>query len=138
MDNIDKLSWRYMKQGLFIIVGLFLVALLMVRMLYLDEKILTSLIICAIYALVIEIAEAKIWGRIAKRSPENLPNFFMAVSGFRMLSALILMFVYYLVAGRNAMLVFFLVFAVFYMAILVHHTCFFPKNMNVTNRKSDK
>jgi hypothetical protein len=35
------------------------------------------------------------------------------------------MFVYYLVVGRDAMLPFFLVFAVFYIAQLIHHSYFF-------------
>jgi hypothetical protein len=66
-----------------------------------------------------------IWARIAKRSPENLPTFFMGVSGFRMLLGIGVMFVYYLVADRNTMFLFFLIFAVFYVVLLVHHATFF-------------
>ncbi|MDY6206396.1 MAG: hypothetical protein SPI30_06600 [Prevotella sp.] len=139
MTDIDKLSRRYMKQGVMIVAVLFLITWFAVGQLFPKENILTPLLVCTVYALVFELAEGKIWARIAKHSPDNLPNFFMAVSVFRMLSTLILMFVYYLVAGRSEMIVFIVLFAVFYIAQLAHHICFFPrKNINVTNIKSDK
>jgi hypothetical protein len=47
-----------------------------------------------------------------------------------LLLALAVMFVYYLVAGRSAMLVFFLVFMVFYVVSLAHHTIFFARVSN--------
>ena len=40
------------------------------------------------------------------------------------------MFVYYLIAGREAMLPFFLVFMVFYVLLLIHQSVFFAKVSN--------
>ena len=47
-----------------------------------------------------------------------------------MLLALAVMFVYYLVNGRDAMLVFFLVFMAFYLVSLIHHSVFFARVSN--------
>jgi hypothetical protein len=47
-----------------------------------------------------------------------------------MLMALAVMFVYYLVNGRDAMLVFFLVFMAFYLVSLIHHSVFFARVSN--------
>ena len=44
--------------------------------------------------------------------------------------ALAVMFVYYLVNGRDAMLVFFLVFMAFYLVSLIHHSVFFARVSN--------
>jgi hypothetical protein len=47
-----------------------------------------------------------------------------------MLLALATMFVYYLVVGRGAMLVFVLVFMAFYILSLAHHSVFFARVSN--------
>ncbi len=67
---------------------------------------------------------------MAERNPEGLTTFYTAVSGFRMLLALGVMMVCYLVVGRDAMTVFFLVFMSFYVMLLVHHAVFFGKVSN--------
>jgi hypothetical protein len=46
------------------------------------------------------------------------------------LLALLVMFIYYLVYGRDSMLFFFMVFMVFYFASLAHHSIFFAKVSN--------
>lgn len=129
-QDIDHLSWQYRKQGLLIVGGLFLVALLVMNVL-LSNLPFTPLIVCAIYGMVFELVEGMVWAKVAKKSAENLPNFFMAVSGIRLFSALGLMLVYYLVADRMEMLHFLLTFAVFYMAIVAHHVAFFRKHTDI-------
>jgi len=91
---------------------------------------LTPAIISAIFALVMCWTIGLIWRRVAKRSPESLPTFFTAVSGFRLLLALAVMFVYYLVDTHDSMFRFFLVFMAFYIVSLVHHTIFFARVSN--------
>lgn len=130
MENIDKLCWKYMKQGVSFVAGFFLVGLFVIQVG--DFKsLLIPLVISAIYALIIEVADAQIWKCIAKRVPDSISNFFIGVSAFRMLSALAVLFIYYFICGRNAMLVFFLVFVVFYAIILIHHTAFFRNHTNI-------
>ena len=72
-----------------------------------------------------ECADALIWRRVAGTSPESLPSFYTAVSGFRMLLALAVMFVYWLVEGQESMKMFFFVFAAYYIMLLAHHSIFF-------------
>jgi len=132
--DIDHLSWQYRKQGLLIVGCLFLVALLVMNVL-LNNLFITPLIVCALYGMVFEIVEGIVWAKVAKKSADNLPNFFMAVSGVRFFSALALMLVYYLVANRMEMLHFLLIFAVFYMATVVHHVAFFRKHTDIQTDK---
>ena len=124
MADIDKLSWYYRKQSILLIAGLTLIAFIGIKVWFQNDS-LTPLIVSTVFSLIVENIDIMIWARIAKRSPENLPTFFMGVSGFRMLLGIGVMFVYYLVADRNTMFLFFLIFAVFYVVLLVHHTTFF-------------
>lgn len=124
MADIDKLSWYYRKQSILLIAGLTLISFIGMKVWFQNDS-LTPLIVSIVFSLIVENIDIMIWARIAKRSPENLPTFFMGVSGFRMLLGIGVMFVYYLVADRNTMFLFFLIFAMFYVVFLVHHTTFF-------------
>ena len=127
--DINKLSISYLRQELYLAIGLFLIALLVMRVWFLDD-LLTPTIIATVFTLVVSAAIGMIWRRIAKSSPESLPTFFTAVSGVRMLLALAVMFIYYLVFGRSAMLLFIVVFLVFYFVSLAHHSIFFARVSN--------
>ena len=127
--DINKLSVSYLRQELYLSVGLFLIALLVMRVWFVDG-LLTPAIIATVFTLVVSAVIALVWRRVAKRSPESLPTFFTAVSGFRLLLALAVMFVYYLVFGRSAMLLFFVVFIVYYFVSLAHHSIFFARVSN--------
>ena len=124
--DIDKQVWCYRKQSTLLIVALSLIAFIVMKVWYLNE-ILTPLIISVVFSLTVENVGIMIWKGMAKRSPESLPIFFMGVSGFRMLLGIVVMFIYYLVADSRTMLVFFCVFAAFYVTLLVHHTTFFAR-----------
>ena len=127
--NIDKLCMSYLRQELCLAVGLFLITLLVMQVWFVDGLLIPA-IVSVLFTLVVSGAIGLIWRRVAKRSPESLPTFFTAVSGFRMLLALAAMFVYYLVFGRSAMLLFFVVFMVFYFVSLAHHSIFFARVSN--------
>ena len=128
MQNIDRLSFSYIRQELLLAVGLFLITLLVMRVWYLD--LLAPAVVSVAFTLVLGLVVGLIWRRVAKGSPESLPTFFTAVSGFRLLLALAVMFVYYLAVGRDMMLPFFLVFMAFYVVSLAHHSIFFAKVSN--------
>lgn len=127
-QDINKLSKSYIKQGLYLTVGLTLITLLVMRVCFLD--LLTPAIVSAAFSLIVSLSIGLIWRRVAQRSPESLPTFFTAVSGFRLLLALAVMFVYYLVDNNDSMLRFFMVFMVFYVVSLVHHSIFFARVSN--------
>jgi len=100
---------------------------------WLLDRILTPLIVSVIFSVLVENIDILIWKRVARRSPESLPTFFMGVSGFRMLLGVIVIFIYYLIAEQETMLSFFLVFVIFYVTLLIHHTLFFVRiNKNFT------
>ena len=128
--NIDYLSWNYRKQGIGLVGALFLMGLLLINLLHL-ENILTAFITSTVYGLIIEFADGLVWGKVARKAADNLTNFFMGVSIVRILSALLRILIYYMIAGRAAMFDFLVVFACFYLAIILHHTLFFRKHADV-------
>ena len=118
-----------MRQQLYLTAAIFLIILMLMQVWYLNS-LLWPAVISAAFTLVVAGVIGMVWARVAKQAPESLPTFFTAVSGFRLLLALAVMFVYYLVCGRDSMLSFFLVFMVFYFASLGHHSIFFAKVSN--------
>ena len=128
MDKIRKMSINYMRQGLYISAALFLLTLLVMQVWFLD--LLTPAIVSVSFTLLVCITIGVVWTYVAKNSPDSLPTFFTAVSGFRLLLALAVMFVYYLLDSNDTMLRFFIVFMVFYVASLAHHTVFFARVSN--------
>lgn len=129
LGNIDKLSWEYIRHQLMLTVVLTSLGLI-VRHVWLLDSLLWPLVVSAVFTIVVSSVCGKVWRRIAKQSPDSLPTFYTASSGFRLLLGLAVMFVYYLVAGRPAMLVFVLVFMAFYIVSLLHHSVFFARVMN--------
>lgn len=127
--DIDKTSKQYARQVLFLTVALFLISLLVMQVWFLDE-VFTPALVGTAFTLVVGTVIAWVWRRVAKLSPDSLPTFFTAVSSFRLLLALAVMFVYYLVHEGDSMLTFFLVFIVFYVVSLVHHSVFFARVSN--------
>ena len=127
--DINRLSKLYTAQGVTLTIILLLIGLIVIRLWQMDG-LMNSLTIGTCYMLSIVIAEAVGWQWVATSHSDSLPTFFTAVSGFRLLLALATMFVYYLIAGQGAMLNFFLVFMIFYVVQLVHHSVFFAKVSN--------
>ncbi len=134
IEGAGRLSRSYFRQSVWLTAGMFLAGLFLANVFRFDVM-LTPLIVSAVFSLAVDTADAAVWRRVAERSPESLTTFYTAVSGFRMLLALVTMLVYYLVAGSDAMLVFFLVFMAFYVMLLIHHTAFFAK---VSDTRVDK
>ena len=127
IEHVDRLSRTYAKQELWLTAGIFLLVLGVMSVSNI-EGLLVPAIVGAVFSLVVSTAEALIWRRVAK--PDNLPTFYTAASGFRLLLALATMFVYYLVKGRDAMLVFFIVFMIFYLVLLAHTSVYFARLSN--------
>ena len=129
VKNIDILSRKYRRQQLLLSVVLYSLGLIIDRVWFLD-RLIYPLVVSVVFTLVVSYVSGVVWLRVAKQAPDNLPTFYTASSGFRLLLGLAVMFVYYLVAGRPAMLVFVLVFMAFYIVSLVHHSVFFARVMN--------
>ena len=138
MADIDKLCGRYIAWSVCLIILLSFLGLFVGLFLQIDG--MTSyLAVGAGFSLVVEVADAKVWRRVAKKSPDSLTTFYTAVSGFRMLLALATMLVCYIIVGRDAIMPYILVLLVFYFAMLAHHSIFFSRlsnggKLNINNK----
>ena len=122
--NIQSASKRYIQQAVQIVFALFLLELLILQILG-AGLLLTPVLVSMCFALIVELSDAFIWKRLENKTEETKATFFMAVSGFRFLLALLMLFVYYFMSDRSGMIAFILLFAPYYLAVLVHHSIFF-------------
>ena len=131
--NIDKTCARYICSGT-IYIALLCGAACYVTMLIADAivraTVISSSSVSAAFFFIFVVTEGLVWRKVAKSHPDSLPTFFTATSGFRLLLSLAVMLGYYIACGRESMLTFFLVFAVFYVVLLLHHTIFFARVSN--------
>ena len=125
--RVGKQKWRFICQSL-ITLALLAIGVYGVAELWLGYAVALPLLVSSVVFLIIEMADILVWSRVAIKSPDSLPTFFLGVSGFRMLLCVLVFFVYYLVVERQAMLLFLCVFALFYLAMLVHHATFFSND----------
>lgn len=122
--QVGKQKRRFICQSL-ITLALLAIGVYGVAELWLGYAVALPLLVSSVVFLIIETADILVWSRVAIKSPDSLPTFFLGVSGFRMLLCVLVFFVYYFVVERQAMLLFLCVFALFYAAMLVHHATFF-------------
>ena len=95
--------------------------------------------VSAVFSIVVESADALVWRKVAKTSPDRLTTVYTAVSGFRMLLALATMFVCYIIVGRDAVAPYIVVMLVYYFVLLAHHSIFFSRlsnggKLNINNK----
>ena len=88
------------------------------------------LVVSVVFVLAVEVADIFIWRWVAVRHADSLPTFFTAVSGFRMLLAIFTMVGCWAAVGREAMAPYCVVFMVFYLVVLLHHSLFFARVSN--------
>ena len=122
--NIQSASKRYIQQAVQIVFALFLLELLILQILG-AGLLLTPVLVSMCFTLIVELSDAFIWKRLENKTEETKATFFMAVSGFRFLLSLLMLFVYYFMSDRSGMIAFILLFAPYYLAVLVHHSIFF-------------
>lgn len=129
--EIDKqlASKRYIRQTVQIVFALFSLELLVLQLVG-SELLLTPILVSVGFALLVESGDALLWKRLESKEDESKATFFMAVSGFRFLLALLVLFIYYLNTDRGRMAAFLLLFAPFYLAVLAHHSVFFSHLRN--------
>ena len=128
-EEINGICRRYIIQSLCLVAVLTLIATLLTKLTNIDGLMTPSYVALG-YAVVVECADALIWGKVKQADADALPTFYTAVSGFRMLLALATLVVCYLVVGRDAMREYCLVFVCYYMAIVAHHSIFFTRISN--------
>ena len=138
MADIDRLCSKYIVWSMIIVV-LLTVAAFLVEKTGLASALMYPVAVSAVFSIVVESADALVWRRVAKKSPDSLTTFYTAVSGFRMLLALATMFVCYIMVGRDAVAPYIVVMLVYYFVLLAHHSIFFSRlsnggKLNINNK----
>ncbi|MGN1375712.1 MAG: hypothetical protein ACI4V5_04070 [Prevotella sp.] len=128
--EIKKLSCRYILQSITIALVLTVLSVIYMYLAGMTEILLVPVVVSILFTVLIDTADAMLWRIVASRHTDILPTFFTAVSGFRMLFALLVMLIYYLVAGKDVMMPFFIVFMIYYVTMMIHHSRYFIKLMN--------
>ena len=131
LTNIDiaKISRRYVVQVFVACAALVLAVMALSKFAHVDGLV-SPLVISAVFVLVVEFADIYIWSRLARNGGKMLPTYYSAVSGFRMLLALFTLLGCYIAVGRDAMMRYCLVFMVFYLWCIIHHSVFFSRVSN--------
>lgn len=136
ITDVSRLGNKYIAQSIVIIIVL-CVIILSLALFVPIEGLFTPLAVSVLFSLAINVADGMVWKRVAGNSPESLPTFYTAVSGFRMLLALFTLLVCYMVVGRDAMAEYCIVFLIYYFVLLTHHSVFFSHVSN-SHSKCDK
>lgn len=127
--DINQQTKKYIVQCIILVFVLNLLGHLVMRFWAFD--IVVPMAVSMIFVLVVEIASVLIWRWVALKHRDMLPSFFTGVSGFRFLLALAVMFVvWYVVEDAKTMKTFFIVFLIYYMTSMIHHSIFFSKMSN--------
>ena len=127
--DINQQTKKYIVQCIILVFVLNLLGHLAMRFWAFD--IVVPMAVSMIFVLVVEIASVLIWRWVALKHRDMLPSFFTGVSGFRFLLALAVMFVvWYVVEDTKTMKTFFIVFLIYYMTSMIHHSIFFSRMSN--------
>ena len=123
--SIQEQSRNYIVQSIVLCCILTICGFVAMKMWTLD--LWTPIIVSLCFILVVDIASALVFRWVATKHSDMLPTFITGVSGFRFLAALVVMAVWYVLSDRTSMMQFIMVFLVYYMASLIHHSIFFSR-----------
>lgn len=122
---MSKTAVKYMAYGTMILV-LTGVATAIVGNLLTGTLVMTFNAISFIFQFVLIVAYGLTWDKVAKSSPKNLAVLYMSASGLRILLAAILLLIYMFInRGKESLTLFSIIFAVYYLIILIYDTTFF-------------
>ena len=127
MDIYNE-SRRYIIQSIVLFCLLTLLGALAMTLWSFDM--LNAMIVSGCFVLVIDLASGFIFRWVATRHADMLPSFFTGVSVFRFLGALAVMAIWYATSDRASLMTFFVVFLIYYMVSLIHHSIFFSRISN--------
>lgn len=123
--GIQEESRNYIVQSIVLCCILTICGFVAMKMWSLD--LWTPIIVSLCFILVVDIASVLVFRWVATKHSDMLPTFITGVSGFRFLAALVVMAVWYVLSDRTSMMQFIMVFLVYYMASLIHHSIFFSR-----------
>ena len=128
--HIKRLAARYAVQTVVAVAFVSAIVAGLNAMGLFGASITAPLIVSVVFALAVEAADILLWRWVASCHSDSLPTFFTAVSGFRMLLAVFTVVGCWAVVGHDAMAPFCVVFMVFYLVVLAHHSLFFARVSN--------
>lgn len=138
-DRIKHTANKYHQQGLWIVAGMSLISLLVMRVMD-NLSMLNGLIVCALFSILSIIAYGASWRYVAKVSSKSLSLFYLAGSGIRMLLGGVVVIAYYIISSDYASFRnFALLFVSFYLVLLAFDVWFFARfekgNLKVLSNK---
>ena len=132
MSNIDTTARKYITQSILLTLGVSALIYIISYMPGQPYMMMLPITVSSLFSIILSVSIGLIWRYVAKHTPETLTTFYTATSGFRMLSALIVLAVVYAVVGRDMMLPYVVAFIVFYFVMIAHHSLYFAR---ITNKK---
>ena len=126
--EVNRKCINYIAQTVIIVGLLNMLGLLAMRQWGLD--LVFALSASMMFVLIVDIATILIWRWVVLNHKDMLPSFFTGVSGFRFLGALLMLLIGYLTIGQSGMQHFIVVFFVYYLVSIIHHSIFFSRVSN--------
>lgn len=128
--EVNRKCINYIAQSVIIVGLLNMVGLMAMRQWGFD--LVFALCASMAFVLIVDIATILVWRWVILKHQEMLPSFFTGVSGFRFLGALLMLLIGYLTIGDSGtqMQYFIVVFFVYYLVSIIHHSLFFSRASN--------
>lgn len=126
--EVNRKCINYIAQTVIMVGLLNMLSLLAMRQWGLD--LVFALSASMMFVLIVDIATILIWRWVVLNHKDMLPSFFTGVSGFRFLGALLMLLIGYLTIGQSGMQHFIVVFFVYYLVSIIHHSIFFSRVSN--------
>ena len=131
LQTIRQASIRYKQISLWLTAAVALAVLFACRLsAQCDDmiaQVVNPLVVSAIFSLVASIAYGEAWKAVAKSSPANLAKFYLAALVLKLMAGTLVFLIYVLVCDRQNILGFTVIFALFYVVLLVFDCIYFAR-----------
>ncbi len=129
--KIKQIANRYKQISLWLTAGLALAILFACRISASSDsitpRVVSPLVVAAIFSLVASTVYGEAWKAVAKSSPNSLAKFYLAASALKMMAAALVFLIYAVVADKSEIIGFTVIFAAFYVALLVFDCIYFAR-----------
>ena len=126
----NRIARRYILLGTALVLALYIVMEIVQKLTHIEME--APIMVSMLFSLSVTWIVGWLWKWIASNHSDQLTTFYSATSGFRLLLALAVLFVCFLVVGRDAMLIYVLVFMLFYLLMVGFHSIYFSRVTNKT------
>ena len=131
LQTIRQASIRYKQISLWLTAAVALAVLFACRLsAQCDDmiaQVVNPLVVSAIFSLVASTAYGEAWKAVAKSSPANLAKFYLAALVIKMVAGTLVFLIYVLTCDKQNILGFTVIFALFYVMLLVFDCIYFAR-----------